>query len=536
MFFGKSKNVVIVLFLSATFGMYGCASQQSQVVIEDTPETTATAHPEYAAVTHRDTTSSSTGYVSSAGRTSKSGAFPTGDKATSVIFIEKSIPPQTQIGQSLDFITKVTNLTDGHVQNIVVYGILSDNFDVTSSDPGIQGDPSGTKVFWNVGHLGPRESTIITVQGVPTSTEELKFCCTEVTYSYDPSLCLSASVVQPELSITKEAPSEVMICDTIPYRIVVTNPGTGAAQNVQVNEQLPPGLFTLSGESSIVHNIGILQAGESRDIGVNVKADRTGTFDNVASASASGGLSATSNTTSTTVVQPVLTITKTGPAARFVGRNITYNIIVANEGDGPAVNTSLDDSIPTNTSMISVSDGGTATGSGGLWHLGTLQPQESREVSITVRADSLGEAKNCAVISAECADAVTDCAITTIAGIPAILLEVIDIADPIEVGGTEPYEMAVTNQGSATGTNITISCYLEAGTMEYVSSDGPTTGSAVADTVIFEPLQSLGPKESVTWRVNVKAVGEGDVRFGVTLNSDQIGRDVSETEATNFYQ
>ncbi len=540
----KSKNIGLILFLAAMIGMYGCASQQSQVVVEESVETTTPDYTASESTTDTGYSTTDTGYSTSSTSSTSSavrighaaGAFPTGDRATSVIFIEKTVPSETQVGHSFDFITKVTNLTDAVVKDVVVYGELAPNFDIASSDPGIKGDPSGAKVHWEIGDLGPKETKVITVQGAPTSTAVMEFCCTEVTYDYDPSLCMSAAVVQPELKITKEGPSEVMICDTIPYRIVVSNTGTGAAQNVQVNDPLPSGLITLSGENSVVRDVGTLRSGESREINVDVKADRTGTFDNAASAVASGGLSANSNSVNTLVTQPVLTVTKTCPAKRYIGRNITYNIVVTNQGNGPAVNTTLDDCIPINTSMVSASDGGAVNEKGALWHLGTLQPQESREVTLTVRADSLGEAENCALASAECADAVKDCCVTLIAGIPAILLEVIDIADPIEIGGTETYEISVTNQGSATGTNIRISCALEAGTMEYVSSDGPTVGSAVGNTVIFDALPSLAPKERVTWRVNVRAVGEGDVRFGVSMNSDQIDRDVNETESTNFYQ
>jgi len=533
MLFRKRMNVGLILFFAVILGMYGCASQQSQVVVEEKSVETET--PEYTAPTYTKPVSSSGSYVS-AGRMSQSGAFPTGDRATSVIFIEKSIPSETQVGHPFDFITKVSNLTDGLVKDVVVYAMLPDSFKVGSSDPGIQGDPAGKKVHWLVGDLGPKETKVIKVSGAPTSLGDMEFCCTEVTYTYDPSLCMTAAVVQPELKITKEGPSEVMICDTITYTVVVSNTGSGAAQNVMINDPLPSGLKTMSGEDNVEYNVGTLHAGDSREVTINVKADRTGTFDNSASAVAEGGLSADSNSTATVVTQPVLTVTKTCPAKRYIGRNITYDIVVTNQGNGPAVNTSLDDCIPTNTSMVSASDGGTVTGKGVLWNLGTLQPQESREVSVTVRADSFGEAENCVVASAECADAVKDCCVTVVAGIPAILLEVIDIADPIEIGANETYEIRVTNQGTATDTNVRIACTLEAGTMEYVSSEGPTTGSSVGNTITFEPLPTLSSKDTATWRVYVKAVGEGDVRFKVTLNSDQLDRDVQETESTNFYQ
>jgi len=115
--------------------------------------------------------------------------------------------------------------------------------------------------------------------------------------------------------------------------------------------------------------------------------------------------------------------------------------------------------------------------------------------------------------------------------IAAILLEVIDLADPIEVGSNETYEITVTNQGSDYSTNIRIACTLE-DTMQYISSDGPTKGTCVGKTVTFDSLI----KAATTWKVVVKALRPGDVRFKVEMIEDCLRRPVEETEATNFYE
>jgi hypothetical protein len=54
--------------------------------------------------------------------------------------------------------------------------------------------------------------------------------------------------------------------------------------------------------------------------------------------------------------------------------------------------------------------------------------------------------------------------------------------------------------------------------------------------VKFFPLSSLAPKVKAVWRVFVRAVRPGDVRFKVVLNVDQLTRPVEETEATNLYE
>lgn len=119
-------------------------------------------------------------------------------------------------------------------------------------------------------------------------------------------------------------------------------------------------------------------------------------------------------------------------------------------------------------------------------------------------------------------------------GIPAVLLEVIDLEDPIEVGNPVTYEIRVTNQGSAPGTNIRLTCLLPE-LQEFISGTGATAVNAQARQVTLEPLAVLEPKATATWRVLVRAVAPGDARFKVELVSDQFAQPIDEHEATQQY-
>jgi uncharacterized repeat protein (TIGR01451 family) len=169
-----------------------------------------------------------------------------------------------------------------------------------------------------------------------------------------------------------------------------------------------------------------------------------------------------------------------------------------------------------------------------LWVIPEIPGGESRQLSLEVVPNQIGELTNTATAVADCAPSVSASASTRIEGIPAILLEVVDIEDPIEVGENVTYMVTVTNQGSAEGTNIRIECTLE-NSMQYVSSAGATMATPVEGKVVFDALPSLKPKARASWKVVVRAVQSGDVRFMVKMTSDQISRHVVETEATNFY-
>ncbi|MCC7212341.1 MAG: DUF11 domain-containing protein, partial [Candidatus Brocadia sp.] len=361
--------------------------------------------------------------------------------------------------------------------------------------------------------------------------------CAKVAYNL-PGACIDPIITEPKLTIAKSAPSEVSLCDMIPITFTVTNTGSGMANNVKVKETLPDGLQTQDGQTDVTLDVGSLNPGESREVTLTAKAVKTGEFNNTATAVADGNLIAESNTTTTAVRQPVLAITKVSNVEKvYVGRSISYEIVVTNNGNGPATSTVVEDAVPDNASVVNASQGATLLGNTVTWNAGTIQPQDSQKFTLTLNPKGIGTVKNSVVARATCAEAVSAATSTEVLGIPAILLEVIDENDPIEVGGNEDYKIIVTNQGSDTGTNIKVTCVLE-DEMQYVSSSGPTTGSVSADgkTITFEPLPTLASKANEVWRVVVKALKEGDVRFKVIMTEDCLKRPVEETEATNFYE
>jgi uncharacterized repeat protein (TIGR01451 family) len=123
---------------------------------------------------------------------------------------------------------------------------------------------------------------------------------------------------------------------------------------------------------------------------------------------------------------------------------------------------------------------------------------------------------------------------TTILGVPGILLELVDLADPIEVGNQVTYEIRVTNQGSLPGTNIRLVCRAPA-SEEYVSGTGATTVKADGQMITTEPLPELAAKAVATWRVVVKATQPADARFKVQLSSDQFQKPIDQEESTQLY-
>ncbi|MHC4072685.1 MAG: hypothetical protein ACYSWW_23210 [Planctomycetota bacterium] len=468
--------------------------------------------------------------VSESGSSLVSRAYPWAE--CGVVQLDKTMPKEVGLNKAFSYSIKVTNLTNTTLTDIIITEDLPDNFKFLSANPSAKEDENKL-LFWEIPTLGPKGIKQITVSGQATYVDSLKYCTTVITPVIP--ACASVQVIQPELKLTKTAPAEVLLCDPIQVRYIVTNSGTGYVQNVKIVENLPAGLKTTAGRSEVVFDAGTLMSGQSQQFSVELRATQIGEYISSAVATSTTGLRTESSATNTAVGQPILAIRKTGPERQYIGRPITYEITVTNKSDVSARNTVIEDIIPEGVVSVKGTAGAKLMGPKLVWELGTLEPDASKTVRLSLTPTAAGTVINSASASAYCAEAVTSTVRTSVTGISAVLMEVVDVEDPVRVGNRATYVIRVKNQGSAPATNVRIACILE-DNYRYISSAGATASSLEGSTVRFFPLGTLAPQAEVAWRVIVEAVRPGDVRFKAIMNVDQLTRPVEETESTHLYE
>jgi uncharacterized repeat protein (TIGR01451 family) len=449
-----------------------------------------------------------------------------------IVRLDKSMPKEVGLNSQFDYTIRLTNLTETTLTGIVVTEEIAEHFKFTNASPTVD-EEDENKLVWHLSSLGPKASRQFKISGTGTQVNLLKHCTTVITPVIP--ACTSVQIIQPALQLTKTAPSEVLLCDVIPVRYVVTNTGTGAVQNVRIIETLPGGLRTTDGKSELIFDAGTLMAGQSRQFSAELRATQTGKYISKAVANSTTGTTTESASTTTTVGLPILSMKKEGAGTQYIGRPVTYEITLTNKSDVPAKNTVLEDMIPSGVTGVKASAGAKLTDSKLIWEFGTLEPNASKNVKVSYTPNRAGILTSSATATAYCAEAVTSSVRTTVTGISALSLEVVDVEDPVRVGSHATYIIRVENQGSATATNIRVGCALE-DTVRYVSSAGATTSSQEGQTLRFFPLPSLAPKAKAAWRVVVEAVRPGDVRFKATMVADQLSRPVEETESTHLYE
>lgn len=231
---------------------------------------------------------------------------------------------------------------------------------------------------------------------------------------------------------------------------------------------------------------------------------------------------------------PELALGCSAPGQALVGRRFEVCLTVTNLGTALEPQPTLRLPVTPEAVLAGVTDQGDPADGNIVWKLPALQPGTAKQVCATFVAHQAATAAFAATAEGASGPAVSTRCETLVAGIPAILLETADLEDPIEVGKEVVYEIKVTNQGSAPGTNLKVTCALPE-SEEFVSGTGPTAVQGQGGTVTMATVPVLAPKAQAVWQVTVKALKPDDARFKVFIRSDQFEKPIQKDEATQLY-
>jgi uncharacterized repeat protein (TIGR01451 family) len=447
--------------------------------------------------------------------------------------IEKMAPEQVSKNQKFTYRMKVVNTSSQTLQNINISDQLPDNMELVSSSPSHQ--MKGQTAHWHFDQLGSNESEMITVKAKATSGQSINTCA-HVTY--DAPMCAQIAIVEPKLRLVKVAPDQSLSCDRIPIKYVVKNTGTGYACDVTIADQLPDGMMTGQNHNKVTFNIDSLAPDQSKQFEVMVDAQGPGTYSSKAMAMSGNSGQVESNAPQTMVSEPALKLTSSAPSRQYLGRTVTYNYTVHNNGNGPANDTKLVVNVPSGIKFQRATMGGKYTHSSPgkvTWDLGKIQPDGKQQVQMTLSYEHEGQLQTNALATAHCAEDATAQTSTDFEGIPAILLEVIDLNDPVEVGDNVTYKITVTNQGSTDAKDIAVKCMVPQ-SMKYVSASGATSAMSTGQDISFSKLSTLAPGKQAAWMVKLQASQEGIANFETHVTSQHFQTAIRETEATNLFK
>jgi uncharacterized repeat protein (TIGR01451 family) len=446
------------------------------------------------------------------------------------VVLEKIGPATLTFGRPLVWETVVRN-----VGTVPVYQIRVED-EIPSQTRFLKAEPpaeiNGQRLFWFIDKLVAGEEKRLRIEVQPLEETEITSLAVA---TFSTNAQISTRLVRPQLRVRKLGPATAVVGETITFRIEVTNTGTGPATNLLVRDQLPAGLQHPQG-TFIEADMGTLAAGETKVLNLNVRPVTRGQHVNEVTVTGDDNLRGTAQA-AVLVTQPAIKVAKSGPDQMILNTEGTFFLDMSNVGDAPARRVQLIDALPAELTFVLASDNGRYDKDthSVQWDLENLAPGEKRRVSVRVVSNAIGDLRNMAILQAEPGLVERTQAEVRVVGIPALLLEVVDLEDPLEVGMETRYEICVLNQGSAQSTNLQVVAVVPEG-MTLLRAEGEVNYRIQGRQIIFEPLPKLAAKSDITFRVFVRGDIPGDHRFKAQINCDQLRTPVTEEESTQVYR
>ena len=396
----------------------------------------------------------------------------------------------------------------------------------------------------------------LVVQAAPSASGTISNTATVSATTADPepesddSTATTMITGSADVRVLKSGPAAATAGTNVTYTIAVTNDGPSDSQNVTLTDVIPAQTtlvsatqtagptFTCTSAGAFTCTIATLANGATAtfEITLAIEPGASGTISNTAQAIPetfdANAPNNQSTVTTTIAASADLAVTKTAPATATAGTNITYTIVLANNGPSNATNVLLSDVLPAQTSFVAATQtagpaficSGTTTVN---CSASTFAAGASATFSIEVqlRPDASGAIVNTATVTSPTPD--PDNANNTSTA-PTTLTAAADVSVTktapagATAGSPITYTVVVANNGPSNAATVTFTDVLPPQTtfVALTQSGGPaftcTTGSTITCTIATLPATTA---TTFTIEALVSASASGAIDNTATVTS-----------------
>ena len=444
--------------------------------------------------------------------------------------VEVTGPQGITVNKPAMYVVNLINESDAPADEVQVRLALPASVSVNSSQPTggeamMQADAQGTaRLLWCIPQVAGRGREQLKLQLVTREGEAFEL---GVDWTCRPAAARASIVVkQPQLDLSLTGPGDMIFGEEKVFTLLVSNPGTGDAEQVVVN------LTTGDGRTQPIE-VGHIPAGQTKEIPLEVVANQAGEMELKAVASGDGGL--TAETAGRILVRKAeLELAVEGPPLKYAGTESAYLVKVTNKGNALAENVNLSIALPAAAKYLGGIDGAAATAAGELkWKISSLPPGGEREYEVRVQLLAAGLNRLVVQANAAAAGSASQQAETEVEAVSDLKLAINDPTGPLPTTEHAVYEVQVTNRGSEAARQVKIVVQFSEG-IEPVAFEG-CEARIVPGQVLCKPLTALGAGEQVTLRIRARPQAAGTHQFRVEVTAaDDDTRLVSEG-TTRFF-
>jgi len=441
-----------------------------------------------------------------------------------------SAPNPVAAGGALTITLNYANTGSGAGAMGTIVDMLPANTTFVSASNGGAYDSTSNRVTWNLGALamGASGSVSYAVQvTTPLANGTVLSDMATLSATNNSSVTASSSATvssAPSLTLTDTpAPSPVAAAGMLVYTLGYANSGSDAASAATITYSLPAnvtfqtassgGTYSTSANTA-TWNLGSIAAGASGTVTVGVLVTSpiaNGTvLTDAASLTTGNAATVMANANVTVTSAALLTLTETGaPNPIAAGAQLVYTLAYGNSGTDTAAAASIVAAVPSNTSFVSATGGGTYdSGTNQVtFALGSVAAGINGTVTFTVQvATPLANGTSLAASSTMSATGVTGApamATASVASAPTLSLTNTGAPNPVLTGSQLTYTLAFANNGTDAAHGIGLTDTLPAG-LGFLSASGGASFDSGTGTVSWSLADlAAGGSGSVTLLVLV---------------------------------
>ncbi|GIW97666.1 MAG: hypothetical protein KatS3mg111_0999 [Pirellulaceae bacterium] len=434
-----------------------------------------------------------------------------------VLVIEKRAPDESHVGKPASLVLSVRNAGAVPARGVTVVDRVPQGARFVESIPTTSPTADGVLV-WELGELPPGDERTITVQVMPVEEGELG----SVAAVQFVALASARTVAtRPKLQIEMVGPTSTLIGDSHVVNVSVQNLGSGTAESVRLEADLPQIVRHESGDTQLEAVMGDIRPGETKRIALAVSAIAPGSGACVVRAVTDDGILAEQQL-GVDVLAPELRAAVMAPRRRYLERQATVNIAVQNSGTAAATNLDFVAHLPAGLKFVSTNNHGAYDPSthSVTWGLHELPPGQTAPVELTVLPVAIGpqiirfNARGDLNVSAE---AETEIAVD---GLSQLAFAISQDNGTVEVGARTTYTVELTNVGNKPDRDVRLAIELPAGS-QVDAVQAPVDYQVQGNQLLFAPVAHVAENERLVIRFQVVHGQEGSrvVRAQVTSSN-----------------
>ena len=442
--------------------------------------------------------------------------------------IEKTAPPTATLGQPFIYHIDISNTGQTTAREVVVEDRIPKGAELTGTIPRATLD--GTTLIWKLGEVPPGASSRISIRVIPRSAGSIGSIATVRSAA---EVAAETRVTVPTLSFTMESESEVRLGQKAIFRYTVKNAGPGNASGVTIRNAIPDGLNHPDG-NDLEYEVGTLRAGESRSVRLSLETTRGGMVTNQAELTANGGIKIEASA-KVEVTTSQLSLRRTGPTKRFVGRSAEFENHVTNDSDKPVSQARVIERVPEGMDFVEASGNGRFDKVERIvyWNLDQLAPQQSAVLKVKLVPRDTGSQRSVVEIVEATGNRSQAVSETEVAGYASLGLDLSEVDRPLAVGERLIMTVRARNRGTAAAQTVQVSLELPAELdVLGVKSNNQVVEFVRTENLVKLPVMaSFEGQQQTDYEIVLLARGDATTRIRAQVNAEGLSAPITRDEA-----